>query len=91
VVPSRTTSGGRTEGTPAIALEALAAGVPVVASALGGLRELPAVRLVPPEDPYALAREIDRVLADPPSPHALRRAVADLDWRVVAERLLRRK
>jgi glycosyltransferase involved in cell wall biosynthesis len=91
VVPSRATAGGRTEGTPAIALEALAAGVPVIASAVGGLRELRAPRLVPPEDPYALAREIDRVFADPPGPHELRRSVADLDWCVVAERLLRRK
>jgi glycosyltransferase involved in cell wall biosynthesis len=91
VVPSRETPGGRTEGTPAIALEALAAGVPVIASALGGLRELRAARLVPPDDPYALAREIDRVFADPPGPHELRRSVADLDWRVVAERLLRKK
>jgi len=91
VVPSRATAGGRTEGTPAIALEAMAAGVPVVASALGGLRELPAARLVPPEDPYELARAIDRTLVDPPGPHELRRAVANLDWRVVAERLLRRE
>jgi glycosyltransferase involved in cell wall biosynthesis len=91
VVPSRVTAGGRTEGMPAIALEALAAGVPVIASALGGLRELPAARLVPPEDPYELARAIDRAIADPPSPDELRRSVANLDWRVVAERLLRRK
>ncbi len=91
VVPSRVTAGGRTEGTPAIALEALAAGVPVVASALGGLRELPAARLVPPDDPYELARAIDRAIVDPPSPHDLRRSVANLDWRVVAERLLRRE
>lgn len=90
-VPSRVTASGRTEGTPAIALEALAAGVPVVASAVGGLGELSAARLVPPDDPYALAREIDRALGDPPSPHDLRRAVANLDWRVVAERLLRRE
>lgn len=90
VVPSRVTAGGRTEGTPAIALEALAAGVPVIASALGGLRERPGARLVPPEDPRALAREIERALAEPPTPDELRRAVADLDWRAVAERLLRR-
>lgn len=93
VVPSRETPAGRTEGMPAIALESLAAGVPVVASATGGLRALAAARLVRPDDPYELARAIDRVLAvaGPPSPDELRRAVADLDWRVVAERLLRRE
>jgi len=91
VVPSRRLPNGRVDGTPMIALEALAAGVPVIASAAGGLRELAAVRLVPPGDPYELAREIDRTLLDPPSPHELRRAVANLDWRDVAERLLRRK
>jgi glycosyltransferase involved in cell wall biosynthesis len=89
VVPSRTLPGGRTEGTPTIALEALAAGVPVIASAVGGLRELPGVRLVPPEDPYALAGAIDQILAQPPSAAALRAGVAKLDWREVAPRLLR--
>ena len=92
VVPSRVTPGGRTEGTPAIALEALAAGVPVVASAVGGLRGLAGragVELVPPDDPRALAGAIDRALADPLPPAALRAAVADLDWRQVAPRLLR--
>lgn len=92
VVPSRITPGGRTEGTPAIALEALAAGVPVVASAVGGLRGLAGragVQLVPPGDPRALAAAIDRALADPPPPAALRAAVADLDWQEVAPRLLR--
>jgi glycosyltransferase involved in cell wall biosynthesis len=92
VVPSRVIPGGRTEGTPAIALEALAAGVPVVASAVGGLCGLagrPGVQLVPPDDPRALAGAIDRTLADPPPPAALRAAVADLDWRQVAPRLLR--
>jgi glycosyltransferase involved in cell wall biosynthesis len=89
VVPSRITPGGRTEGTPAIALEALAAGVPVIASSVGGLRELPGVRLVPPEDPYELARAIDQTLADPPDAALLRAGMAKLDWREVAPRLLR--
>ena len=88
IVPSRITAAGRTEGTPLIAIEALAAGVPVVASAVGGLRELPAVRLVPPDDPRALAAAIDQTLARPPSTEELRQSVAHLDWLRVAQRLL---
>lgn len=90
VVPSRIAR-GRTEGLPTIALEALAAGVPVVASALGGLCELPAAHLVPPEDPPALARAIDRAIAAPPGERALRNSVAHLDWPAVADRILRNK
>jgi glycosyltransferase involved in cell wall biosynthesis len=89
VVPSRVLPSGRTEGTPMIALEALAAGVPVIASGVGGLRDLPGVRLVSPGDPRMLARAIDHVLAQPPAPQALRAGVATLDWREVAARLLR--
>ena len=88
VIPSRVTTSGRTEGTPMIALEALAAGVPVIASAVGGLRELPHIRLVPPDDPHQLAQAIDEVLDRPPPPDLLRAAVAELDWREVAGRLL---
>jgi glycosyltransferase involved in cell wall biosynthesis len=90
VVPSRIIAGGRTEGMPAIALEALAAGVPVIASAVGGLRELadlPGVTLVPPDDPRALAAAIDRALADPPPAAALRAGVAKFDWPAIAPRL----
>ena len=89
VVPSRLTPSGRTEGTPSIALEALAAGVPVIASSVGGLREVPGVCLVPPDDPIALGREIDHIIAAPPSAESLRAAVAGLDWREVAPHLLR--
>lgn len=83
VVPSRVLANGRSEGTPMIALEALAAGVPVVASRVGGLAELPVVH-VPPDDPPALAAAIDRVLAQPPE----RQSMAALDWTRVAARLL---
>ena len=89
VIPSRVLPRGRTEGAPLVALEALAAGVPVVASAVGGLCEVPGVRLVGPDDPRALAVAIDEILAHPPAPEALRGGVTHLDWREVAGRLLR--
>jgi glycosyltransferase involved in cell wall biosynthesis len=88
VVPSRILPNGRSEGTPLIALEALAAGVPVVASAVGGLREVRSLSLVRPDDPRQLAAAIEGVLAHPPSPAALRGSVADLGWPDVAARLL---
>jgi glycosyltransferase involved in cell wall biosynthesis len=84
VIPSRVLPNGRSEGSPMIALEALAAGVPVVASAVGGLRDLPGITLVPPDDPGALAAAIDRVLAAPPP----RVDISQLDWRHVSARLL---
>jgi glycosyltransferase involved in cell wall biosynthesis len=88
VVPSRVLANGRSEGTPTVALEALATGVPVVASAVGGLRGLAAATLVPPDDPAALAASIDRVLATPPAADQLRASVAELGWSEVAATLL---
>ncbi|MDX2090437.1 MAG: glycosyltransferase family 4 protein [Kofleriaceae bacterium] len=90
VVPSRVTSTGRTEGTPLIALEALAAGVPVVASAVGGMPALaPAARLVGPDDPRGLAASIEAVLVSPPLSSELAAVVAHLDWRAIAPHLVR--
>ncbi|MGE0402443.1 MAG: glycosyltransferase family 4 protein [Kofleriaceae bacterium] len=80
---------GRSEGTPLIALEALAAGIPVIASDVGGLRELGGVVRVPPDDPRALAEAIDRVLDAPPTSESLRASVAHLDWRHVIGTLVR--
>lgn len=67
----------RNEGTPMILLEAIHAGVPIVATAVGGVPGLlteGTALLVPPEDPAALAAALDQVLAD--SPAAQGRATA---------------
>jgi glycosyltransferase involved in cell wall biosynthesis len=56
VQPSRPLSTGRTEGLPVATLEALEAGLPVIASRTGGLAELDGsgVQMVPPENVAAL-------------------------------------
>ncbi len=87
LVPSRVLPSGRSEGTPTIALEALAAGVPVIASDVGGLGSISGIALVPPENPRALAAAIDRTLANPPPPSGLRAAVEHLDWNRVVTNL----
>jgi len=58
----------RSEGTPIVLFEAIAAGTPAVVSAVGGVPDVVGPQeasLVPPEDPTALAEAIRKTLADP--------------------------
>jgi len=62
VVPSRA------ESMPYVVLEAIAAGLPIIATRVGGIPEIFGPRadeLVRPGDPESLAAAIDRLLADP--------------------------
>ncbi|MGH3200196.1 MAG: glycosyltransferase family 4 protein [Streptosporangiaceae bacterium] len=68
------------EGQPLIVQEALRAGVPVVATRVGGTRELTgedAALLVPPGDVKGLADAVRAVLTDPALAARLRKAAAD--------------
>jgi glycosyltransferase involved in cell wall biosynthesis len=73
----------RAESLPYIVLEAAAAGVPMVATKVGGIPEVFADpgQLVPPGDPEALGRAIIAALDDPPRAEA---AAARLRERVRA-------
>lgn len=76
------------EGTPTILVEALALGVPVVATAVGGIPDLvgDAGRLVPPGQADALAAALAATLDDPPEPATLQARVADLTYDAVGAR-----
>jgi glycosyltransferase involved in cell wall biosynthesis len=68
------------EGQPLILQEALRAGVPVVATRVGGTAELTgeaAALLVPPGDPDRLADAVRAVLTDPALAARMRRAALD--------------
>lgn len=74
----------RTEGTPIALLEAMAAGVPIAATGVGGVPEMLSedeALLVPPENPPALAEALRAIRGDSAAAH--RRACA------AAERLER--
>jgi len=80
------------EGLPNVALEAIACGLPVVASRVGGVPEI--VRegvngfLVPPSDSNALAEALRRALDTKWDHGAIRASVSQFDWNVNARALL---
>jgi glycosyltransferase involved in cell wall biosynthesis len=80
VIPSRVGAGGDMEGTPVVLCEAMAAGVPVVASDLGGLCECiddgVTGMLVPPADVDALSAALAKVLSGSIDLDAMGRAAA---------------
>jgi len=84
----------RTEGTPIVLFEALAAEIPTVVTAVGGVPDVVGVSeawLVPPEDPRALAGAIREALAQPAEmTERVRRASARLRREFGAERWLDR-
>lgn len=83
------------EAVPLAAQEAVLLAVPVVSTDVGGLRELirdgATGRLVPSDDPRALAKALDGMLADPEGAHRLAAAaLADYEARFSRVRMLGR-
>jgi glycosyltransferase involved in cell wall biosynthesis len=69
---SRILDSGRTEGMPTVLIEAMAHGLPIIATDVGGvssvLTHMRTAILVPPQDPSALSASLDLLVRD----HALR-------------------
>jgi glycosyltransferase involved in cell wall biosynthesis len=95
VLASRVLGSGRTEGTPTALVEAMSAGLPVVATNVGGVGALVTHArnglLVPPGDPTALAAALGRLRDDAPLRRRLARAgrktAAQLTWSALAPHL----
>lgn len=82
------------EGTPVSLIEAIAAGIPVVSTDVGGVRDLFkenfAAQLVPPNDPEKLAQAWLDTLANPPDMASARtRIFQEYDIHTLADRLIK--
>lgn len=81
------------EGTPVTVIEALAVGVPVVATAVGGLPDLleggALGALVPSGDAAALANALIRAIQTPPPPDQIARAQSTIIGQYGIDRLVR--
>jgi phosphatidylinositol alpha-1,6-mannosyltransferase len=87
----------RMENFPLVLLEAMAGGLPVVATAVGGVPEMvvhgETGLLIPPNDPQALAEAINSLLDDPERMEAMgakgrQRVMERFTWDKVAERMV---
>jgi colanic acid/amylovoran biosynthesis glycosyltransferase len=99
VAPSVPTSEGKREGIPVVLMEAMASGVPVIASGISGIPELVddgvSGLLVPPRDPRAIADALRRLLDDAPLRQQLgaagrEKVVHEFDVHTNAAELVRR-
>jgi glycosyltransferase involved in cell wall biosynthesis len=95
VLPAVHDRRGNVDGLPNVILEAMASGLPVVASGISGIplavTDGDNGLLVPERDPRALGRALRRLLADRPlalkmGERGRRRAEAELTWEAVAAR-----
>ncbi|MAE70131.1 MAG: hypothetical protein CME06_06640 [Gemmatimonadetes bacterium] len=79
--PGREEKSGKKDGIPVAIAEAMARGVPVVASRISGIPELVHHRktglLVRPDDPGEMAHALEKLIGDPPLGRALSRRARD--------------